>query len=154
MSSATLFKYTIPLISGILFGLGLAISGMTDTNKVLGFLDLFGRWDPSLAFVMGSGLSIAIPGFYLLKKRQKPKLTDTFSLTEKTTIDSSLIIGSAWFGVGWGLYGWCPGPAIASLSLAPISSRVAVDAIIFIAAMLIGMVVSDRLKRRLSSNGH
>ena len=123
---------------------------MTDTNKVLGFLDLFGQWDPALAFVMGSGLAIAIPGFHLLKKKQKPIFTDTFSLPEKTTIDSPLIIGSAVFGIGWGLYGWCPGPAIASLALAPMSYHIAVDAIIFIAAMIIGMIISDRLKKRLS----
>ncbi len=150
MSAVTLFKYIIPIASGALFGLGLAISGMTDTHKVLGFLDLFGQWDPALAFVMGSGLTVAIPGFYLLKKREKPTFTEAYSLPEKTTIDTPLITGSALFGVGWGLYGWCPGPAIASLSLAITSFHIAFNAIIFIAAMLIGMLVSDRFKKSRS----
>ncbi|HIG40981.1 MAG: DUF6691 family protein [bacterium] len=106
---------TISLLLGTLFGTGLAISGMTDAAKVLNFLDLTGNWDASLAFVMGAGLCITVPSFYLIQRRQKPVLVGRFNLPTNNTIDLKLMLGSVIFGVGWGLYGYCPGPAISAL---------------------------------------
>jgi uncharacterized membrane protein YedE/YeeE len=128
----------IALIAGTLFGAGLAFSGMTDTSKVIGFLDLAGTWQPGLAFVMAAGLLVATPGFYLLAKRGKPFLADRFFTPESFRIDKPLLIGAALFGIGWGLYGYCPGPAISSLAY------LNVDSFIFVGAMAVGMVIAKR----------
>ncbi|MBR9805080.1 YeeE/YedE family protein, partial [bacterium] len=96
----------IALIAGLLFGAGLAISGMTDTQVILGFLDIFGDWNPAAAIVMGSALLISIPAFHLVLKRIKPVFDDSFHMPSNTVIDAKLMSGAIIFGIGWGLYGW------------------------------------------------
>ena len=126
------------LAAGLLFGLGLAISGLLNPAKVKAFLDITGAWDPSLIFVLGAGVVVAFIGYRLAFAFKKPLLDDRLHLPTKTRIDRPLIVGSAIFGVGWGLVGFCPGPAIASLSLG------LAPAVIFAIAMLVGMVTHDR----------
>jgi len=104
------------LICGVLFGLGLAISGMINPAKVIGFLDITGAWDPSLAFVMGGAVLVTATAFRFILKRPNPVLADTFQLPTRRDFDKHLIAGAAIFGAGWGLAGLCPGPAIASLA--------------------------------------
>jgi len=118
---------------GALFGAGLAISGMLNPAKVAGFLDLFGLWDPSLAFVMGGGVVVNFIGHRLVMKRGKPIFADTFRLPTSQDIDKRLIGGAVLFGIGWGLAGLCPGPAISSLLLNP------QDGIGFVLLMLVGL---------------
>ena len=105
------------LISGIIFGVGLVISNMINPAKVLGFLNFFDQWDPSLIFVMIGAILTSAPFFFLFKNKNKPLFAETFSIPKIKNIDSKLIVGSSLFGVGWGLVGFCPGPAIASLAL-------------------------------------
>jgi uncharacterized membrane protein YedE/YeeE len=132
-------------VAGLLFGGGLVLSGMANPEKVLRFLDLgaipAGGWDPSLAFVMGGALAVALPAFALARRRAKPLLGEAFHLPERGAVDLRLILGSILFGIGWGLVGFCPGPAIAALGLdgwkAPI----------FVVAMLAGMTLESRLAR-------
>ena len=107
----------VALIAGVLFGLGLAVSQMVNPDKVLGFLDIAGNWDPSLALVMAGALAVAITGFRWARKGGKPLLDSRFHLTDKTALDKPLLIGAATFGIGWGMTGYCPGPAVASLAL-------------------------------------
>src|SRR6056300_1681658 len=102
------------LISGIIFGVGLALGGMLDPSKVVGFLDLFGVWDPSLAFVMGGGVIINVIGHQIIARRSRPICDNQFHLPMTKTITLPLIIGSVLFGIGWGVTGLCPGPAVAS----------------------------------------
>jgi uncharacterized protein len=137
-------KSIAALVAGLIFGAGLAISGMTDPSKVLGFLDLFGRWDPSLAFVMGGALAVAIPGYAWARSRGQPMLDERFVVPGSNQIDARLIGGAAIFGVGWGLAGFCPGPAIANLSTG--NWRVA----LFVAAMLAGMAAFNMVNRPLA----
>lgn len=125
------------LIFGLLFGLGLAYSGMTDPQKVLGFLDLFGDWDPTLIFVMASGVSTTMLAYYLIFKR-RPIFSDEFCLPNKQGLDNKLLAGAIIFGIGWGLYGYCPGPAIAALSY--LNS----DTFLFVAAMFAGSHIHTR----------
>jgi uncharacterized membrane protein YedE/YeeE len=101
--------------SGLVFGLGLVISGMTQPSRVLGFLDVFGNWDPTLAIVMASALIVVAPGFALLRRRDASILGGTLDWPGRRTIDRSLIGGAVLFGIGWGLVGLCPGPALANL---------------------------------------
>jgi uncharacterized membrane protein YedE/YeeE len=122
----------ISLVSGIFFGVGLVISEMINPEKVLGFLDLFGNWDPSLAFVMMGALVVSSPLFHIIKNREKPIFAEKFNYSNKKSINSRLIIGSVLFGAGWGLIGLCPGPAISSIALLNIQS------IIFVVAMFVG----------------
>jgi uncharacterized membrane protein YedE/YeeE len=122
----------ISLTAGIIFGIGLVVSEMVNPAKVLAFLDLFGNWDPSLAFVMIGALIVSSPLFHLIKNKEKPLLAEKFNYSNNKEINNKLIIGSALFGVGWGLGGLCPGPAISSLALLNINS------IIFVSAMFIG----------------
>jgi uncharacterized membrane protein YedE/YeeE len=110
-------KLIVALLSGIVFGLGLSLSQMINPDKVLGFLDISGDWDPSLALVMAGALAIAMPGFQWIRHQPKPQLDDQFHLTAKTQLDKPLLIGAAIFGIGWGMTGYCPGPAFASLAL-------------------------------------
>lgn len=140
----------MPILSaflcGLIFGLGLVVSGMTDTAKVLGFLDVLaipkGAWDPTLAIVMAAALVVSIPGFWLAKRRARPILADAAAWPTKTAIDRPLIAGAALFGAGWGLVGLCPGPAIANLaSLSPM-------VLLFVAAMIAGMAAHDVRRRR------
>jgi len=128
------------LMSGSIFGVGLTISSMTNPKKVIGFLDIFSNWDPSLAFVMGGAIIITSPILYLLTKNQKIILSDKIYLPTNTKIEKNLIIGSLIFGVGWGLAGLCPGPAISSLALVESST------IIFTIFMFIGFYISKFLK--------
>ena len=107
----------ISLISGIIFGAGLAISNMINPAKVLGFLNFFDQWDPSLIFVMIGAILTSAPFFFLFRNKSKPLFAEIFSIPKTENIDSKLIVGSSLFGVGWGLVGFCPGPAIASLAL-------------------------------------
>jgi uncharacterized protein len=122
----------VSLISGIIFGIGLAISEMINPEKVLGFLDLFGNWDPSLAFVMIGALIVFSSLFHIIKKKEKPIFAENFNYSKNKSINNRLIIGSVIFGTGWGLIGLCPGPAIASIALLDIHS------ITFVIAMFLG----------------
>lgn len=132
-------RIVVALFSGTIFGLGLAVSGMMNPEKVIGFLDVAGDWDPTLAFVMGGALLVAVPAFRLTLKRGHPVLAKSFSLTTKTDLDARLVGGAALFGIGWGLAGFCPGPAVAALAtgIAPVFA--------FVAAMLAGMLVYRRI---------
>ena len=103
------------LLCGVVFGLGLAISGMVNPAKVIGFLDITGRWDPSLALVMAGGLAVYILGFPLIRKKARPVLAESFQIPTRRDIDPKLVIGAVLFGIGWGLAGFCPGPALTSL---------------------------------------
>lgn len=135
----------IALIAGLIFGIGLLLSGMTDPAKVTAFLDLAGAWDPSLGFVMAGAVGAATPAFILAKRRQKSVLGRPMQLPTSTRIDKRLLIGSFAFGIGWGLAGYCPGPAITSLGTGSIA------ALIFTVAMLIGMLAFEGLERFRSS---
>ncbi|MCA1245955.1 YeeE/YedE family protein [Massilia sp. MS-15] len=104
------------LIVGLVFGIGLIVSGMTDPAKVTGFLDLAGNWDPSLAFVMGGAILVGLVGFRIARKRERSLLGEPMRLPTATRIDRRLVLGSLAFGAGWGLAGYCPGPALASLA--------------------------------------
>jgi hypothetical protein len=126
---------------GLLFGLGLILSGMTDPGKVTGFLDLFGLWDPSLALVMGGAIAVGFFAFTLAKKRTTNFLGGMLRLPAKNQIDKPLIIGSLLFGAGWGLAGFCPGPALVSMASGQ------PKALVFVVAMLIGMVGFELMDR-------
>tara|TARA_B100001142_G_C13871647_1_gene476294 strand:+ start:175 stop:594 length:420 start_codon:yes stop_codon:yes gene_type:complete len=132
----------ISLISGVIFGIGLVISGMTNPLKVLGFLNItrgLDNWDPSLIFVMGGAILAFTPFFFLLKDKEVSALGAKIELPEKQNIDKKLLIGSALFGVGWGLVGLCPGPAIAALAtFDPI-------VIVFLASMAAGVLVKKNI---------
>ena len=124
------------LIAGLIFGTGLILSGMANPIKVQNFLDFFGSWDPSLALVMGGAILVTMPGFWLVQKRKTPFFNNVFNLPTRTDFDFRLLAGAAIFGIGWGLGGFCPGPAVTSLSLA------AKGTLVFVPAMLIGMAAA------------
>ena len=127
-------RTTLPsLLSGILFGAGLALGGMTDPARVRGFLDLFGAWDPTLAFVMGGAVIVMAVAWRVVGRMRQPWLADAFHLPTRAGLTPRLIGGAALFGVGWGIAGLCPGPGIAALVIEPMSAAV------FVAAMLVGM---------------
>ena len=131
------------LIIGTIFGTGLAIAGMLNPSKVVGFLDIFGDWDPSLAFVMGGGVLVNAIGHRFVMKRKAPVQCATFSMPTSTNIDKPLVIGSAIFGVGWGLSGLCPGPVVASLLL---NGQAMLPFFgLMIAGLLVGRIVMRRL---------
>lgn len=132
---------------GLIFGIGLILSGMTDPGKVIGFLDLFGAWDPSLALVMGGAILIGVFAFALAKKRTTTFLGDALQLPSSNDIDKRLLAGSLLFGVGWGLAGFCPGPAIVSLGSGQ------PQAAVFVLAMLVGMVLFEWSERRMQGVG-
>ena len=129
----------VSLFCGIIFGIGLVISQMINPAKVLGFLNLFGEWDPSLAFVMIGALIISSPLFHLFKNKEKPIFSSSFSISNKKEIDKELIFGSILFGAGWGLVGLCPGPAITSIALLNVSSA------IFVVAIFIGFYLASKV---------
>jgi len=129
---------------GLLFGLGLVVSGMVNPEKVLGFLDVFGNWDASLAFVMGGAVVVSFFGYRWIGRAGKPWLAMKFRYPSAKDIDSSLVVGASLFGVGWGLVGLCPGPAIAAIVIKPWALMV------FMAGMLGGML----LARRISASHH
>lgn len=120
------------LIIGALFGFGLAVSEMIDPARVIGFLDVAGRWDPTLLFVMGGALAVTLPAFPLILRRARPLFGDFFALPTNTRLDGSLIAGAMIFGIGWGIAGFCPGPALAALASG--SPSVA----LFVVAMIAG----------------
>ena len=128
-------RILVALFAGTLFGLGLAISGMMNPQKVIGFLDFAGDWDPTLIFVMGGALLVTIPAFRVILKRPRPILANGFALPTKSALDARLLGGATLFGVGWGLSGFCPGPAVAALAtgLTPVFA--------FVAAMMAGMAL-------------
>lgn len=127
------------LITGLLFGAGLALSGMTDTAKVLGFLDILGQWDPDLLFVMGGAVTVTLGATPFILRWSSPLLAATFSLPIERTIDRKLLLGGALFGIGWGVWGYCPGPALAAIAYGYQSTFV------FVVFMLLGMWVAGRL---------
>lgn len=123
------------LASGGLFGAGLTLGGMTEPARVRGFLDLFGAWDPTLAFVMGGAVIVMAIAWRIQPKMVRPAFADTFELPSRSDLTPRLIGGSALFGIGWGVAGLCPGPGIAALVIEPVSAA------IFVAAMLAGMAL-------------
>lgn len=133
----------VTLASGTIFGAGLALGGMTDPARVRGFLDLFGQWDPTLAFVMGGAVLVMALAWALQRKMLRPAFAEGFSLPDRSDITVRLVGGSALFGIGWGIAGLCPGPGFAALAIDPVSAAV------FIAAMLAGML----LVRLMEGNG-
>lgn len=126
-------SFLVNFALGLLFGAGLIVSGMSDPAKVLNFLDLTGTWDPSLAFVMGGAVGVAFVGYRLVLARPGPIAADRFHLPEKTGIDARLVVGPALFGIGWGLGGFCPGPALTALGLGSAGT------LAFVPAMILGM---------------
>jgi uncharacterized protein len=127
--------------AGLIFGLGLILSGMTNPAKVLGFLDLAGNWDPSLAFVMGGAILVGAIAFYFAQGRAKTWIGERMRLPTATQIDRRLVVGGMTFGIGWGLAGYCPGPALASIA------QGGAKPLIFFSAMLAGMAVFELLER-------
>ena len=138
----------LSLLAGLVFGLGLIVSGMANPAKVLGFLDLAGAWDPSLALVMAGAVAIGLPAFAIARRRASSVLGLPMQLPARGAISSRLVAGSLLFGIGWGLAGFCPGPAIVALGMGEAKAAV------FVAAMLAGMAgfeVVERIRRRLSN---
>ena len=129
------------LVVGLIFGIGLIISGMTDPSKVIGFLDLAGRWNPSLGFVMGGAILVGLVAFRFAAGRDKSLLGNVMRLPTATQIDRRLVLGGLAFGTGWGLVGYCPGPALASLASGGSKP------LIFASAMIFGMVIFELLER-------
>lgn len=123
-------------IAGLIFGIGLVISGMANPAKVKNFLDLAGTWDPSLAFVMGAAVLVTLVGYRVAFRRGAPLLADRFNVPTKSDIDRRLLIGAGLFGIGWGLGGYCPGPALVALPL------LAQGTLVFVPAMLVGLAVA------------
>jgi len=140
-------KNLLTLFAGLTFGFGLIISGMSNPNKVINFLDITGNWDPSLALVMLGAIPLAFLGFRWIETSHKTIFNEELHLPGKDNFNPSLLIGSLLFGVGWAITGFCPGPALVALGTG------SVKAIFFVAAMLVGMLVHDRiLKRVMKSN--
>lgn len=132
-------KYISILVAGLIFGLGLAVSGMTHANKVLGFLDVTGNWDPSLLLVLGGAVAVTVVAFRLILRRPAPMLEEKFTLPTAKDIDGPLVVGAAIFGIGWGIGGYCPGPGIALLA-AP-----GWETWVFIPAVLLGAFLHKAL---------
>lgn len=135
---------TSSFIAGLLFGIGLIISGMTDPAKVIGFLDIAGKWNPSLAFVMAGAILVSYFAFRVAQKQSMTIIGHPVALPTKKEIDARLIAGSITFGVGWGLAGYCPGPALASIATGDEKP------IVFVIAMLTGMAIYEILQKNLS----
>ena len=123
-------------IAGLIFGIGLIVSGMANPAKVKNFLDLAGTWDPSLAFVMGAAVLVTFVGYRVAFRRGAPLFADRFNLPTKSAIEGRLLIGAGIFGIGWGLGGYCPGPALVALPL------LAQGTLVFVPAMLVGLAVA------------
>ena len=128
----------IALLCGIIFGIGLSLSQMINPNKVLNFLDITGNWDPSLIFVMIGALAVAFVSFKWILKRPAPLLAESFHISRKSSVDKPLILGAAIFGIGWGMSGYCPGPAVAGLGL------LSFESIIMVVAIYLGFFVYNR----------
>jgi uncharacterized protein len=131
----------VSFISGVVFALGLGISGMTRPVKIIGFLDFAGHWDPSLAFVMIGAIAVYFIAYRWIRTRSAPLLTEKFSVPQRTDVDRNLVAGAAVFGAGWGLGGFCPGPALAALASG------AAPVIVFVAAMAAGMYLQGMMAR-------
>ena len=129
------------LLVGLLFGIGLILGGMTNPAKIIGFLDLFGRWDPSLALVMGGAVTVGLVAFRIAGGRPTSLLGEPMRMPTRNDIDTRLIIGSLVFGAGWGLAGFCPGPALVALGTGSIKAAV------FVASMLTGMAIFEMAER-------
>ena len=134
-------KSLAALLCGLIFGAGLALSGMTDTAKVLGFLDLFGAWDPDLVFVMGGAVCVTLVSFRFIL-RGRPRLAPGFTLPGSSDIDARLLGGAALFGAGWGVFGYCPGPALSALVYMNVTT------VSFVAAMLAGMALAGLVGKK------
>lgn len=132
-------------LSGLVFGLGLIVSGMANPAKVLGFLDLTGAWDPSLAFVMGGAIGVGMVAFFVAGRRKRSLLGAEMKLPTARHIDRRLVLGGLAFGVGWGVAGFCPGPALVAVGMGE------PKALVFVAAMLVGMGLFEVLERRRES---
>ena len=130
------------LVAGILFGVGLVVGGMTIPSKIVGFLNFFGDWDPSLVFVMAGAIAVYLPAYRLITKRSKPILEEVFVLPSRRDIDGRLLVGAAIFGAGWGLGGFCPGPALTSLG------GLSEAALTFVPAMFAGFGIVALINRR------
>ena len=128
--------FVVNFLIGLLFGVGLVVSGMSNPAKVLNFLDLAGTWDPSLAFVMAGAVAVAFTGYRVVFRRQRPLAAREFHLPKATRVDGRLVVGAAIFGIGWGLGGYCPGPALVALGLGDASTWV------FLAAMFAGFAAA------------
>ena len=135
-------RVAVNLVLGVLFGLGLLLAGMVDPAKVQNFLDVAGTWDPSLAFVMAGAIAVTAAGFALVRRRARPILEPAFQLPTRSDIDANLVVGAAIFGIGWGLGGLCPGPALTGLTLA------APGTFAFVAAMFVGVALGTLFVRR------
>ena len=129
----------VSLLCGIVFGIGLVISEMINPEKVLGFLNIFRDWDPSLAFVMIGALVVSTSTFHLFKNKKKPLFSSNFLISSNKEVDKKLIIGSVFFGAGWGLIGLCPGPAITSLALLNMNSA------LFVTSMFVGFYLALKI---------
>ncbi|HEY0846633.1 MAG TPA: DUF6691 family protein [Noviherbaspirillum sp.] len=134
-------NFVASLVSGLLFGIGLIVSGMSDPGKVLGFLDLAGKWNPSLALVMGGALLVGLVAFSVARRRTMTFLGGAMHMPTLRDVDRRLVLGSVAFGAGWGLAGFCPGPALVSLAAGE------VKALVFVVAMLGGMVLYELAER-------
>ena len=132
----------VNLLAGLLFGLGLVVSGMADPAKVQNFLDVAGTWDPSLAFVMAGAVATAFIGYRWALRRPAPLLAANFALPKSSAIDTGLMLGAGVFGIGWGLTGFCPGPAVVSVPL------LAPGTFAFVSAMLLGIAAGRALRQR------
>lgn len=137
-------KALMSLVAGVVFGIGLVVSGMTNPAKVIGFLDITGTWDYSLAFVMGGAVVFNFFAFKLIKKRSTSILGDAYECPTNRKIDKKLIIGSSLFGIGWGLVGICPGPGI--VNLVNLNS----SALVFVVSMLVGMGIYNQVEKSLA----
>ena len=137
-----MYAFTSFLV-GFVFAIGLLVAGMTNPDKVLAFLDLAGAWDPSLALVMGAAVTVGLPGFYLARSRKSSLLKTPMLLPQATAIDRKLLVGSLLFGIGWGLAGFCPGPALVAVGAGQAKGM------IFVAFMIAGMLAVDSLESGL-----
>lgn len=132
-------RIAVSLVAGLIFGFGLSLSGMLDPVRVRGFLDIAGAWDPTLMFVLGGAVSVSAIGYVLSRRFSGPAFDAQFDVPTRRAIDRELIAGAIIFGIGWGIAGLCPGPAIASLSLG------LVPTVVFVVAMIVGMILHDRV---------
>ncbi|GGC71834.1 YeeE/YedE family protein [Marinobacter halophilus] len=140
-------KYSLASVfAGLLFGLGLIVSGMANPEKVLGFLDIAGLWDPSLAFVMGGAILVGLVAFALARKRTLSFLGFNMTLPTNTRIEKRLVIGSMMFGIGWGVAGFCPGPGLVALGAGEIK------AVVFVGSMVAGMILFEYVERKRATS--
>lgn len=130
------------LLAGLVFGTGLSLSEMTDRHRVLGFLDVAGDWDPTLLFVMGGAVLVTLITFRFVLRRPRPVLEQQFHLPSKKQVDAPIVVGAAVFGIGWGLAGYCPGPALASLT------SLTLNPIVFCIALIAGSLLAKRIQRQ------